>query len=140
MVQSTKMRAIAAAQRERPENRFRRMTYGTAASLLRQGVAVVSQLVMVPLLLAPWGTQRYGEWLGLSATVAYLTILDFGVQTYATNRLTRCRATGDWGQYTRVLHSAWALNLTLAGTAIVIVIPVLATVPLQRWLQLRMTD
>jgi O-antigen/teichoic acid export membrane protein len=116
------------------------MTFGTAASLLAQAVTVAGQLLLVPALVSAWGAERYGEWLSLTAAVAYLTILDFGVQTYATNRLTQCRAKGDAVEYNRVLHSAWALNLALAGAAILVVLPVLAMIPLPELLQLKVTN
>src|SRR3954453_412334 len=102
---------------------LRRVSQGTAANVLGQGINVVGQLVQVPILLAAWGTARYGEWLSLSAVVAYLSLLDFGVQTYSTNRLTQCRAKGDLEQYRRVLQSAWAMNVSLALTAAAVVIP-----------------
>ncbi len=118
---------------------MRRVGRGTAANLLGQGINVVGQLVQVPLLLAVWGTSQYGEWLSVSAIVAYLSLLDFGVQTYATNRLTRCRATGDLAEYRRVLQSAWALNVTLAAGAALLAIPALLVLPFDRWLQLNVT-
>ncbi len=118
---------------------IRRVSQGAAANLLGQGINIVGQLIQVPLLLAMWGTTQYGEWLSLSAVVAYLSLLDFGVQTYATNRLTRCRAKGDYDEYTRVLHSAWALDVTLASTAALLFIPALRLMPFDRWLQLNVT-
>lgn len=117
----------------------RRVTQGAGANLLGQVINVIGQLVQVPLLLAAWGTTQYGEWLSLSAVVAYLSLLDFGVQTYATNKLTQCRATGNREQYTRVLHSAWALDVALAGAAAAIVIPALLILPFDRWLKLHET-
>jgi O-antigen/teichoic acid export membrane protein len=117
----------------------RRVTQGAGANLLGQGINVIGQLVQVPLLLAVWGTSKYGEWLSLSAIVAYLSLLDFGVQTYSTNRLTRCRAMGDDEQYKNVLHSALALNVTLAAAAACIVIPALLVMPFDRWLQFHST-
>lgn len=118
---------------------LRRVGRGASANLLGQAINVCGQLVQVPLLLAAWGTAQYGEWLSLSAIVAYLSLLDFGVQTYATNRLTQCRATGDNGQYLRVLQSAWAMDLALAAAAAAIVIPGLMLIPFDQWLQLRAT-
>lgn len=118
---------------------IRRVTQGAGANLLGQFINVIGQLVQVPLLLAAWGTTQYGEWLSLSAVVAYLSLLDFGVQTYATNKLTQCRATGNHDQYLRVLHSAWALNVSLAGAAAALVIPVLLVLPFDRWVGLHDT-
>jgi O-antigen/teichoic acid export membrane protein len=106
---------------------------------LGQAINVSGQLIQVPLLLAAWGTAQYGEWLSLSAVVAYLSLLDFGVQTYATNRLTQFRAKGEGDQYLRVLQSAWAMDLALALGAASLVIPGLMLLPFDRWLQLRST-
>jgi O-antigen/teichoic acid export membrane protein len=131
----------AAIQSEAPPrlSLIRRVSQGASVNLLGQFINVIGQLVQVPLLLAAWGTTQYGEWLSISAVVAYLSLLDFGVQTYATNRLTQCRATGDRDQYTRVLQSAWALDVTLAATAAAIVIPALMILPFDRWLHLNAT-
>jgi O-antigen/teichoic acid export membrane protein len=106
---------------------------------MSQGTNVLGQLVQVPILLAAWGTAQYGEWLSLSAMVAYLSLLDFGVQTYSTNRLTKCWAVGDRAQYLRVLHSAWTLNVSLAATAFTLAFPLLMSAPFDRWLQLHVT-
>jgi O-antigen/teichoic acid export membrane protein len=118
---------------------LRRVGRGASANLLGQAINICGQLVQVPLLLAAWGTAQYGEWLSLSAVVAYLSLLDFGVQTYATNRLTQCRAKGDGDQYLRVLQSAWTMDLLLAGAAAAIAIPGLMLFPFDRWLQLHAT-
>ena len=130
----------AAVQADALRIRFiRRVSHGAAANLIGQAVNIVGQLVQVPLLLAMWGTARYGEWLTLASVVAYLSLLDFGVQTYATNRMTQCRATGDQLQYLRVLQSAWALNLALACGGAALVLPALLLLPFDQWLQLHST-
>ena len=60
-----------------------------------------------------WGTQTYGEWLALSAMVAYLATLDLGMQTYVVNRLNQCHARGEMGDYTRVLHTGLLVNTAI---------------------------
>jgi O-antigen/teichoic acid export membrane protein len=71
---------------------LKRLTRGSAATLMRQMINLVGQILLVPVYLKYWGPQLYGEWQILSASVAYLTLLDLGVQTFAANRMNQCAA------------------------------------------------
>ncbi len=51
-----------------------RLLKGTGAQAFGQGVQIFIRLAEVPLLLAFWGTQLYGEWLMLAAIPVYLSI------------------------------------------------------------------
>src|ERR1051325_2162324 len=82
---------------------LKRTVLGTVANLLTQVVNSASQLILVPIFLIAWGNQTYGEWLTLSAAVAYLWMLDFGVQTYVVNRLKQCYLRGAVDEYKRIL-------------------------------------
>lgn len=113
---------------------IRRVTLGTLANLLSQILNTGGQLVVVPVLLAAWGKQLYGEWLALSAAAAYLSVLDFGMQSYVVNRLNQCHALGEKEEYARILQSGIAFSLTVATVAAVLVGPALWLMPLDRWL------
>src|SRR3954447_22604054 len=52
-----------------------------------QGVNLITQLVLPPIFLRKYGVSIYGEWLTLSATVIYLSTLNFGLQTFANNQV-----------------------------------------------------
>jgi O-antigen/teichoic acid export membrane protein len=122
------------------QQRVARLTRGTLANILGQALNTVGQLAQVPILLSSWGTQTYGEWLALSAMVAYLATLDLGMQTYVVNRLNQCHALGETGEYTRVLHTGLLVNTVIPFTGFLIALPVIFYAPLGSWLQLRATD
>jgi O-antigen/teichoic acid export membrane protein len=118
----------------------RRLTRGILANMLGQGVNACSQIVLVPVFLTHWGKQLYGEWLTLSAFVAYLAIIDFGMQNFVVNRLNQCYANGDVREHRRVLHSALSLSLAFSILAVLLAAPVLMFAPLGRWFHFSVTS
>lgn len=121
-------------------SRHRRVAEGTLANVLGQILNVGGQLALVPILLSFWGNRRYGEWLTLSAAVAYLLTFDLGMQTYMVNRLNQCYALKRMDAFTRVLHSGLTLNLVVPTAALMIVLPLIALAPVNQWLQLTVTS
>lgn len=121
-------------------SRHRRVAEGTLANVLGQILNVGGQLALVPILLSFWGNRRYGEWLTLSAAVAYLLTFDLGMQTYMVNRLNQCYALKRMDAFTRVLHSGLTLNLLVPTAALMIVLPLIALAPVNQWLQLTVTS
>ena len=95
----------------------------------------IYQLLLPPVFLGYYGIASYGEWLVLSATVTYLSSLNFGITTYSSNELTLLKQRGEMEQYRRLQASTLALLLglimvgTLASAAI-------AILPLPRLLHL----
>ena len=91
---------------------------GLTAIGANQVVYIVGNLAVVPLFLAHWSTQRYGEWLTLSSLVGYLSTLDMGMNTAGGNRLIQEYARGDFDSYRRYQHSALAFYgvLTLVAS------------------------
>lgn len=120
--------------------RLARLTKGTLANILGQALNTVGQLAQVPILLSSWGTQTYGEWLALSAMVAYLATLDLGMQTYVVNRLNQCHALGRMEDYNRVLHTGLLVNTVIPFVGFLVALPIIFMAPLAGWLQLRDTD
>lgn len=113
----------------------RRLTRGLAATLLQQVVTAVGNLVLVPVFLGHWGEQRYGEWLMLYAAVAYMTVVDFGMQMYVVNRLNQAYTRGAMDDYHRTLHSALRLSLAISGAVVALVVIAFALMPVARWLE-----
>jgi O-antigen/teichoic acid export membrane protein len=81
-------------------------------------VILITQALLPPIFLHSYGVAPYGEWLVLSATVAYLANLNFGIATYAANELTILRQRGDDEQYRRLQGSTLALMLFLVGVGL----------------------
>jgi O-antigen/teichoic acid export membrane protein len=120
--------------------RFARVTKGTLANVIGQALNVAGQLALVPVLLSSWGNQTYGEWLALSAMVAYLTTLDLGMQSYVINRLNQCNALNKMEDYTRLLHTGLLVNIVIPMAGFVLMLPLIFTSPIAKWLHLRDTD
>jgi len=53
------------------------------------------------------GSQRYGEWLALTAAPYYLSLLDLGMLPYVSNLLTEAHTHKHWTAY-EVLHTGLA--------------------------------
>jgi O-antigen/teichoic acid export membrane protein len=120
--------------------RFSRVTKGTLANILGQVFNVIGQFAQVPVLLSTLGNQTYGEWLALSAMVAYLSNLDLGMQTYVVNRLNQFHALDRMDEYTRVLHTGLLVNFLLPLVGFLLALPIIFMAPLTHWLQLRETS
>jgi len=85
------------------------------------GLNLVVQLLLPPAFLHYYGIRRYGEWLVLSATVNYLSTLNFGVTTYASNQLTMLRKRGEMDEYRRLQSSTLAMILFMIGAGLIII-------------------
>jgi O-antigen/teichoic acid export membrane protein len=122
------------------EARPRRVLYGSLAALLGNLITIFGQIVLVPLFLQGWGSELYGEWLTLYAAAGYMSLLDFGMQMYVINRLNQSYATQKLDEYTRVLHSALLLSLSICATVVCIAGIVLPRIPLEKWFHFTMTS
>jgi O-antigen/teichoic acid export membrane protein len=85
------------------------------------GATLITQFLLPPAFLHYYGVRKYGEWLVLSATLSYLSTLNFGITTYATNELTMLRKRGEMDRYRALQGSTLALLFCLAliGLAII---------------------
>ena len=117
-----------------------RLTKGFLANIVGQVIAASGQLVLVPVFLACWGKQLYGEWLLLSAATAYVALCDFGMQMFVVNRMNQCYARGDVTQGTRILHSALLTSVLVCGIVLAILVPGVFLAPLEKWLHLTITS
>jgi O-antigen/teichoic acid export membrane protein len=67
----------------------RRALHGSIAGAVSFVASLLGTLVLVPVLLRAWGTERYGLWLALQSLFALLITLDTGHHTYVGNELLR---------------------------------------------------
>jgi O-antigen/teichoic acid export membrane protein len=93
------------------------------------GLILLTQLLLPPAFLHFYGVNRYGEWLVLSGTLSYLSSLNFGVTTYASNELTILHKRGEMAKYRELQGSTLVLSLVMVGcgtmlSALVFVIPI----------------
>ena len=83
------------------------------ANLINQAIVALSQIVVIPLLVAKWGLAGYGTWLLLTAIPMYLAISDLGFTTSAKSDMTLRVARGDKAG-ARVTASSVAALLVVA--------------------------
>ncbi len=112
--------------------RILRMFGATAGTV---GTTLLAQLLLPPLFIHFYGISRYGEWLVLSAGIAYLSTLNFGITTYAANELTILRKRGEGERYRELQASTLALLLLMVVLGIGVSV-LLLYLPLPRLLHL----
>ncbi|MCC6493816.1 MAG: lipopolysaccharide biosynthesis protein [Pirellulales bacterium] len=114
-----------------------RILRGVGATALGQVANAVIQLVSLPVFLAVWGVDAYGEWLVLSSLAAFLSMSDVGFATAAGNEMTMRVGRGDREGAIVVYHSMWALLTGLGLAVLAVVLAVLWLTPAAEWLALK---
>ena len=99
------------------------------------GATLITQFLLPPAFLHYYGVSKYGEWLVLTATVSYLSTLNFGITTYASNELTMLRKRGEMVKYRELQGSTLALLLCMICIGIAVASSVFL-LPLPRLLHL----
>jgi len=90
-----------------------RLVKGLSAQAFGQVVQIIIRLGEVPLFLGFWGTQRYGEWLMLTAIPAYLAMSDGGFTQTSCRDIAIRAGAGDQEGALAVYQSTWALLILL---------------------------
>jgi O-antigen/teichoic acid export membrane protein len=98
----------------------RRVAKGVGANAVGQLLNIASKFVLVPIFLAFWGGELYGEWLVLSAAGGYLSLSELGAQLYVVNRLTQAFARKDYAEFRVVLHTGMAVFLLAPAVFLVV--------------------
>jgi O-antigen/teichoic acid export membrane protein len=114
-----------------------RVLASTLALSLGAVIHILGQVVVVPIGMATWQKERWGEWLSISALVMFLALTDLGVQTHVVNKMNAHFARGKTDDMLHELHSALRIQGPLA-----IVIWTLGAIafyflPLKSWLGIR---
>ena len=111
----------------------------TAALLTSNVVNLVTRLLLPPLFLYRYGATLYGEWLALSGAVAYLSTLNFGIQTYITQDLVIRYQQKDMVSYHLRQSTALRLLLGILGGAALVALLVFA-LPVKSLLRLTVSQ
>ncbi|MES2220055.1 MAG: hypothetical protein V4587_03705 [Acidobacteriota bacterium] len=106
-----------------------------AALMTSNVVNLITKLLLPPIFLFRYGTTLYGEWIALSGAVAYLSTLNFGIQTYVTQDLTVRYQRQELDRYHLQQSTSLRVLLGILGSAAVVCLVVFA-IPVQRWLRL----
>jgi len=118
---------------------IQRMARQFAASATSQAILWLQQLLLPPIFIHLYGVSSYADWLALSASVAYLSTLQFGMQTYVNNELTMRYGRGEMEQYEVMQSTALRMLLGIAVVASLLLCCVFF-LPLQAWLGLSMSQ
>lgn len=110
-----------------------------AAMVASQGINIITQLLVPALFIRKYGVPVYGEWLVLSAAVASLNTLNFGITTYVCNELTMLYQRKEMENYYRLQASSLRLLLGILGCSL-LVLPVVFFIPVARLLHLHISQ
>jgi len=114
---------------------LRRIAKLFAAQNANQLVVTLQQLLLPPAFLRILGTARYADWITLSAAIAYLGTLNYGLQTYTNMQMTIHYNRGEV-QECREVQSAGLRILLGAFFGAAVLLLVVFAIPLTRWLHL----
>lgn len=117
-----------------------RILRGTGAGMIGQILNIVGRLLLVPLFLAAWGAQAYGEWLMLSSAAAWLAMSDLGGQVYYVNRLTAEWARNARTEFQRTLSTGFMFFLLIPVGLFALFALFALSVPLGQWMGLVITS
>jgi len=116
---------------------LKRLLKSISAIFAGQFLNVVSNLLLVPLFLSRWSTGVYGEWMALSAVVAYFGVTDLGMNAAAGNAMTAAYARGDLGRYRHLQGSAMAFYVGMALSVSLLIAFLAAVLPIPAWIGIR---
>lgn len=98
---------------------------------------LLGNVLFVPLFLSHWGNTTYGEWMALSAVVAYLSTMDLGMNMAAVNEMTMAYAKQDLRQYRSVQSSALAFYVLVTLVILAVAAVACIFVPFPVWLGIK---
>jgi len=113
---------------------FRRLLRSISAIFAGQFLNIAGNLFLVPLFLSRWSAGEYGEWMALSAVVAYFGVTDLGVNSAGGNAMTAAYARGDMSKYRRVQCSAMAFYVGMALSVSLLFGILLVLLPMPAWI------
>jgi O-antigen/teichoic acid export membrane protein len=105
---------------ERARERHRRFALSAIAAVLARAVAVVVNLITIPLALSTLGTERYGAFVTVSSLVLMLGFTDFGIGSALLNLVSEADGRNDRPAMVRYVSSAFLAMSAVAGTLLVL--------------------
>jgi O-antigen/teichoic acid export membrane protein len=114
-----------------------RVLASTLALSLGAVIHIVGQIIVVPIGMATWQKERWGEWLSISALVMFLALTDLGVQTHVVNKMSAHFARDKTDEILHELHSALRIQGPLAIVIWTLGATIFYFLPLKSWLGIR---
>lgn len=116
---------------------LKRLLGGISAIFAFQLLNIVSNLLLIPLFLSRWSSDLYGEWMVLSAFVAYFGATDLGMSSAAANAITAAYARGDLARYRYLQGSAMIFYVGMAFCVSLFFGFLTAVLPISVWIGIR---
>jgi O-antigen/teichoic acid export membrane protein len=101
---------------------------------------VAIRLLLVPLFLAAWGTQTYGEWLILTAVAGLFSLADMGAQMYFVNRMTEAWVQRKLNEFKDIFSTGIFFFGITSFTLMALATVVLMHPGIPNWLGIESTD
>jgi O-antigen/teichoic acid export membrane protein len=114
---------------------FKGIVKNLSAGFSSHLVAVLQQFALTPLWLHNYGAAGFGEWQTLTASVAYLGTLDFGIQTFVNQDLTVRYHQKDMDGFHIQQSTALRMLLGMAITVATLALVAFA-MPIEHWLKM----
>jgi O-antigen/teichoic acid export membrane protein len=119
---------------KQPSHVWQRLYKNTAALGFTQIVNTAGNLLLVPLFLSYWSQEVYGEWMALSALVAYYSTADMGMNAASGNALIKAYQRSEWEHYREIQASALLFYIGMACAVTVLAAATCFLLPVTRWL------
>ncbi|PRX09057.1 UNVERIFIED_ORG: O-antigen/teichoic acid export membrane protein [Martelella mediterranea] len=113
-----------------------RILKGSGASAMSLVARTFEQLLLVPILLAVWSVDLYGEWLLISAVPIYFAMSDLGFLQAGSNELARRTSQEDEASVKRFFREYTSLASIWSLVILVFFVAAVFLVPLHDWLGL----
>jgi O-antigen/teichoic acid export membrane protein len=99
----------------RADRRLSGVLHGGASALLSRAFSLLAGAVSLPLTVRYLGPERYGIWVTVSTTVVMLSVMDLGIASSLTNRISQAYAAGDEAAAQRFYASAFWISLAISA-------------------------
>lgn len=111
-----------------------RLRRGIGGQAFSQAVAFGVQMAAVPLFLAFWGLELYGEWVVLFSIPAYLSLADAGLTSATIHDMTMRASRGDTDGARSSFQTSWLIVTIGSLAASAALIGLAAWLPVEHWL------
>jgi len=98
----------------RSKERYRRVVLSAVSSFVNKAVTTLTGLISVPLTVHYLGTERYGLWMTISSTIAFLTFADLGLGNGLLNAVSKANGLDNRVDATTAVSSAFFMLLGMS--------------------------
>ncbi len=111
-----------------------RILRAVGAEGIGQLLNVAVRLLLIPLFLAAWGAETYGEWLILTAVAGWFSLADLGAQLHFVNRMTEAWAQRKLDEFKDIFSTGMFFFGATSATLMALAAVVLMFPGISNWL------